>query len=136
MTPTKEDYISSIFKQIEDKGHATNIALSKYLGVSKPSVTEMVRRLKEEGYVYSEGRKLLLTEKGMDLGKKNVSIHRLWERFLKLELQYGDEDVHREADLLEHATSDKLLDAMNAYLGYPKTCPHGGRIYINENIKN
>lgn len=95
----------------------------------------MIGRLKEEDYVYSEGRKLLLTEKGMSLGKKNVSIHRLWERFLKLELEFGDEDVHDEADMLEHATSDKLLEAINAFLGYPKTCPHGERIYINETIE-
>ncbi|WBW49359.1 metal-dependent transcriptional regulator [Peptoniphilus equinus] len=132
MTPTKEDYLITIFKQIENHGYANNVSISHYLDISKPSVTEMIKRLKEEGLVTAEGRKLFLTDQGMVIAKKKVSIHRIWETFLQNQLDFDVPDVHREADLLEHATSDRLLEAMNSFLNYPKNCPHGELIYLNE----
>lgn len=132
MTPNREDYIQSIFKQMENRGYATNKEISIYLNISKSSVSEMVQKLREEGFVQMEGRKIRLTEKGEKKAKKTVSKHRLWEKFLQEELSFPSEKVHLQADLLEHATTEQLMEALNEYLGYPQKCPHGRTIYINE----
>lgn len=131
MSPSREDYIKVIFKLIEDHGSASNKQISRFLNISKPSVSEMIKKLTREGYVYVEGSAIRLTQWGLDEARKLLSKHRLWERFLKEELEYEGEDIHQQADLLEHVTSEKLLQALNRYLDYPKNCPHGSVIYEN-----
>ena len=64
MSPSKEDYIKNIFKDIERRGYSLNKDLSFYLKVSKPSVTEMIKKLSEEGLVYVENQKIYLTGDG------------------------------------------------------------------------
>lgn len=78
MSPSKEDYIKNIFKDIEERGYSLNKDLSFYLKVSKPSVTEMIKKLSEEGLVYVENQKIYLTRDGEKIAKKLISIHRLW----------------------------------------------------------
>ncbi|MFR6222469.1 MAG: metal-dependent transcriptional regulator, partial [Anaerococcus sp.] len=80
--------------------------------------------------------KIYLTEQGLKIGEKLISIHRLWEKFLEEVLDFPADKVHNQADLLEHVTSDELVESLNKYLNYPKNCPHGRIIYINakENI--
>lgn len=131
MSPSKEDYIKNIFKDMEERGYSQNKNLSHYLKISKPSVTEMIKKLTEEGLVYLEGTKIYLTDEGEKVAKRLISIHRLWEYFLETVLDFDEEDVHSQADLLEHVTSDKLMDSLNKYMGYPKNCPHNQKIYLN-----
>ncbi len=132
MSPSREDYIKNIFKEIEMYGYAQNKSLSYYLEVAKPSVTDMIGKLKDDNLVYTENSKIFLTEEGLKIAKKLVSIHRLWEKFLREVLNYNRDNIHYQADLLEHATSDELFQALNKYLNYPKTCPHGRIIYLNQ----
>lgn len=136
MSPSREDYIKNIFKGIENAGFAQNKDISNYLEVSKPSVTEMIGKLKDDDLVYTENSKIYLTEQGLKIGEKLISIHRLWEKFLEEVLDFPADQVHNQADLLEHVTSDELVKSLNKYLNYPKNCPHGRIIYINakENI--
>lgn len=131
MSPSKEDYIKNIFKDIEERGYSLNKDLSFYLKVSKPSVTEMIKKLSEEGLVYVENQKIYLTRDGEKIAKKLISIHRLWEQFLEKVLDFDEDEIHEQADLLEHATGDKLMESLNKHLDYPKICPHGQKVYIN-----
>lgn len=131
MSPNREDYIKNIFKGIEACGYSLNKDLSLYLEVSKPSVTEMIGKLKDDNLVYTENSKIYLSDEGLKIAKKLISKHRLWEKFLQEVLDYKASDVHEQAEKLEHATDDGLLEALNKYLSYPKKCPHGRTIYIN-----
>lgn len=63
--------------------------------------------------------------------QKLISIHRLWEQFLEKVLDFDEDEIHDQADLLEHATGDKLMESLNKHLDYPKICPHGQKVYIN-----
>ncbi|MDO4594590.1 MAG: metal-dependent transcriptional regulator [Tissierellia bacterium] len=132
MTPGREDYLVNIYRQIEERGYATNSDISKFLNVKRPSVTEMVKKLDAEGFVFRQKKKILLTDKGINTAKSMLSKHRLWEYFLKEVLKYKDEDLHEQADKLEHVTDDKLFNALNKLMDYPKTCPHDEIIYKNE----
>lgn len=132
MTPSREDYIVNIFRQMEEEGHATNKWLSEHLHISKPSVTEMIQKLQDEKLVTTQGRKIYLTELGIEKAKRTLSKHRLWESFLQETLHFPKELVHYQADLLEHATTDELFHALNAYLNHPSRSPHGSIIYENE----
>jgi len=131
MSPSKEDYIKNIFKDMEERGYSQNKDLSFYLKISKPSVTEMIKKLSDDGLVYVESQKIYLTNDGVKIAKKLISIHRLWESFLEIVLDFDENKVHGQADLLEHVTSDELMNSLNEHLGFPKTCPHGQKIYIN-----
>ena len=66
------------------------------------------------------------------MAKDLISKHRLWEFFLLANFNYKWDQVHADAELLEHVTSPLLLSKLNEFLNYPIRCPHGGRIYINE----
>lgn len=131
MSPSREDYIKNIFKDIEERGYSQNKNLSYYLDVRKSSVTEMIKKLIEEGLVYQNKNKIYLTVEGEKIAKKLISIHRLWEYFLEKSLKLNEKTIHPQADLLEHVTTDELCERLNEYLEYPKKCPHGRKIYIN-----
>ncbi|NMB03627.1 MAG: metal-dependent transcriptional regulator, partial [Tissierellia bacterium] len=72
-----------------------------------------------------------LTIKGFLQGEKLIKKHRLWELFLTASLGLSSEEVHEEAEKLEHATSDRVLEALDAFLNYPENCPHGQPIPQN-----
>lgn len=132
MSPSREDYLLSIFRLSQEEGFTTNKDLSFDLQVSRPSVTEMVRRLVREGYVHKINRRIVLTESGEQKAKSMLSKHRLWEHFLVEVLKFPQDQVHTQADLLEHGTTDELFDALNAYMNYPKKSVMGHVIYANE----
>ncbi|BAP85065.1 Cro/Cl family transcriptional regulator [Paucilactobacillus hokkaidonensis JCM 18461] len=133
MTPIKEDYLKIIFelggvhKKVSNKG----IALS--LGIAAGSVTEMITKLTEEKLVSHEPyASISLTKKGLRYATELVRKHRLWESFLVQKLHYDLPDVHPEAEVLEHETSDRLANSLDEFLQYPKYCPHGGVIPDSE----
>ena len=132
MTQNREDYIKAIFKIAEREREVSNQKIADSLGVSRASASEMVRKLIQEGFVLAEGRQLSLSAEGQRIAKRILSRHRLWESFLMTKLEYKEAEVHEQAELLEHISDEKLMERLNAYLQYPKPCPHGGVIYENE----
>lgn len=131
MNASWQDYMVAIFEINEVGNMATNKLISEKLGISPPSVTDMIKKLKNGGVVYVEKGIVSLTEYGYEETKKLISKHRLWECFLGTKLNYSWVDVHDESKELQYITSDNLMNKLNEFLDYPVCCPHGGRIYIN-----
>ena len=125
-TRNQEDYLRALFILDERKGELKSSDVASYLKVSKPSVSEMVRRLSDEGFVKAEPySKLQFTKKGKKLAEQLTSKHRIIELFLKKILKRSKEHIHEEAHRLEHAFSDESIERMKGLLGNPKTDPHG-----------
>lgn len=127
----RDDYISAIYELIEKKEIATNKKISEILGVKAASVSEMLKKLAEEGEVYTENKSILLTETGKMRARALLTKHRLWELFLVEYLGYSWQDVHEDAKALEYVTSNGLKDRLNEFLNKPMHCPHGNEIYEN-----
>ena len=127
----RDDYISAIYELIEKKEIATNKKISEILGVKAASVSEMLKKLVEEGEVYTENKSILLTETGKMRARALLTKHRLWELFLVEYLGYSWQDVHEDAKALEYVTSNGLKDRLNEFLNKPMHCPHGNEIYEN-----
>ncbi len=129
MSRAVEDYLKAIYSLTTRGGPLTTGGLAHELGVSSPSVTAMVKRLSSEQFLErSAGRSLRLTERGERAALRVVRRHRLVETFLAAVLDLGWDEVHAEAELLEHALSDRLEDRIDVYLGHPTRDPHGDPI--------
>ncbi len=129
MTPMKEDYLKIIFELGGVKKKVSNKDISLGLGIAAGSVTEMITKLADEGLVSHEPYAgISLTPDGVKLAAELVRKHRLWETFLVDKLGYNVADVHPEAEVLEHQTSDRLAAALDTFLDHPTNCPHGGVI--------
>ncbi|WP_426978657.1 metal-dependent transcriptional regulator [Pseudarthrobacter sp. O4] len=125
-----EDYVKVIysFTEWQDKP-ITSTQLAQRLGVANSSVSEMVRKLKDQGLVdHQPYSAITLTADGVRLALLMVRRHRLIETFLVQELDYRWDEVHDEAELLEHAVSDTFIERMAAKLGNPVRDPHGDPI--------
>lgn len=110
-----------------------NKEVSARLQISPPTVTEMMHSLVKVGWVdYVPYKGSILTEEGTARAKQIIRKHRLWEVFLFRHLGFGINDVHKEAELLEHTTSDPVALKLEEYLEYPEFCPHGGAIRIDQ----
>jgi DtxR family Mn-dependent transcriptional regulator len=125
-----EDYTKVIYGLREpDGGTATTSRVAAKIGVSNSSASEMIRKLKEMGLVdhvpYGE---IELTEEGLRIAMRMVRRHRLIELYLVDALGYSWDEVHEEAEILEHAVSDLFLDRISALLGDPTVDPHGDPI--------
>lgn len=127
----RDDYISAIYELIEKKETATNKKIAEILGVKAASVSEMLKKLVDEGEVYTENKSILLTESGKIRARTLLTKHRLWELFLVEYLGYSWQDVHEDAKALEYVTSNGLKDRLNEFLKNPMHCPHGNEIYEN-----
>ena len=101
------------------------------MNISPASVSEMIKKLSNEDYLISEGRNIKLTKKGNDIAVNIIRKHRVWEVFLVEKLGYDTDEIHEEAEVLEHVTSDKLLQKLEKFLFYPKECPHGSPIFYD-----
>lgn len=139
MSKSLEDYLKGIYI-LKQKNKYSNKNLAEYLSISPASVSEMIKKLSNEDYITIESsRKLKLTEKGNQIAKDIIRKHRVWEVFLVEKLGYDKDDIHDEAEALEHVTSSKLLKKLEKFLFYPKECPHGSPIcydYNNIDPKN
>ena len=128
---TVENYLKTVL-QIQTKRDCERVspgALAVRLGVSPGSVTSMLKTLSESGladYVPYEG--VALTEAGRRLAMRVLRRHRLIELFLIDTLKMTWDQVHNEAEVLEHAVSDILIDRIDTFLGHPATDPHGAPI--------
>lgn len=127
-----EDYLKIIFKLQEnaatDKGISTT-AIAERLNISKASVSNMLKKLSERGFIdYAPYYGVSLTEQGRKIALSMIRKHRIVELFLVERLGYGWDEVDEEAEILEHAISDKLTNRMWHELGCPTQDPHGSPI--------
>ena len=107
----------------------TSSQLAARLGLAPSSITEMVRKLSAQGLVeHARYGTIVLTAAGRAEALRMVRKHRLIETWLVREFGYGWDEVHDEAEILEHALSDRLLDAIDVQLGHPTADPHGDPI--------
>lgn len=129
MSPNREDYLKIIFELGGDTKKVSNKQILGGLNVSAASVSEMISKLVDEHYViHTPYQGVQLTKKGIKAAALLIRKHRLWEVFLVKELHYAFNTVHPEAEVLEHVTTAELAQRLDAFLGFPKRCPHGGVI--------
>lgn len=126
--PAFEEYAETIFELAEDGISVIQARVAERLGVSRPAVSEMVKRMEREGLVGVEGGQIVLTVEGMHLATAIVRRHRLAERFLTDILGLNWTDAHSEAGRWEHVISPAVETAMQRVLDDPTTCPHGNPI--------
>ena len=127
---TEENYLKAIYKLQETNGEVVaTSALAQVMGVHAPSVTDMLKRIAGKKLVtYQKSRGVKLTDKGRKVAVGIIRNHRLWEVFLVDKLGYKWDEVHDLAEQLEHIHSEDLVNKLDAYLGYPKSDPHGDPI--------
>jgi DtxR family Mn-dependent transcriptional regulator len=129
LTRSVEDYLKAVYALTEREESASTSALAEALDVQPASVTGMVKRLAECGYLeHARYRGVTLTEAGSREALRIIRRHRILETYLNTHLGYSWDDVHQEAERLEHAASDELIDRMATILEHPSHDPHGAPI--------
>lgn len=126
-----QDYLKRIFEITRTGAKATTSQLAEILGISAASVTNMLQKLSKTTppyVVYTKHQGVALTESGRLAALKIIRRHRLIEQYLVNKLGYSWDEVHQEAEILEHAMSPLLEKRMDAALGYPEFDPHGDPI--------
>ena len=125
-----ENFIKVIFMHEQNDRFDTKPgSIAKALGITSAAATDMARNLSDKNLVhYEKYRQLELTPEGRKLALKLVRKHRLWETFLFKTFQMSLHEIHREAEMLEHQTSDFLAEKISSYLGDPEVDPHGDPI--------
>jgi len=127
----EEDYIKIIYElTIQDETPKVKPnEISEYFGYTDQSVNEMIKKLSKKKYLeYIPYKGVSLTKKGHLEAIRMIRSHRIWEVFLTQKLNFSWEEVHQDAELLEHVTSESVLNRLYDYLGKPKTCQHGNPI--------
>lgn len=127
---TEENYLKAIFSlsNYNDERVSTN-AISEEMGTSAASVSDMLKKLLDKGYVkYEKYKGVRLSSKGVKKAANVLRKHRLWETFLVEKLEFNWSEVHDIAEELEHIKSNKLINRLEKFLGYPKFDPHGDPI--------
>ena len=126
---SKEDYLSVIYKSADDNGEIKANQIAEQLNISAAAVTDMLRKLSQEGYVnYKRYKGTKLTKSGEEYARSMVRRHRIWELFLHQIVGLPWDKVHDEAHNLEHSASDELINRMEEMLDYPEYDPHGDPI--------
>jgi len=129
LTAQFENYLKAIWAAEEWSRAATNGSLAAALGLAPSSVTEGVRKLADAGLVaHAPYGAVTLTDAGRVVAAGVVRRHRLIETFLVAYLGYGWDEVHDEAEVLEHAMSDEFVERLDMRLGHPERDPHGDPI--------
>jgi DtxR family Mn-dependent transcriptional regulator len=124
-----EDYLKVIYELEASSGTAGTNEIAATLGIAPPSVSGMIRRLAEQALITHERyRGVRLTRAGRRAALRTIRRHRVIEAYLTTALGYPWDRVHDEAERLEHAASDELIDRMAAAIGEPETDPHGAPI--------
>lgn len=129
MTPNKEDYLKCIYElgQLEQK--ITNKQIAEKMAFSAPAVSEMIKKMLADGLIQKDSKKgYLLSDVALEMIASLYRKHRLIEVFLVEQLGYSPEEVHEEAEILEHTVSTRFINRLDQLLGQPSSCPHGGSI--------
>ncbi|MDH3215132.1 MAG: metal-dependent transcriptional regulator [Candidatus Krumholzibacteria bacterium] len=128
-----QDYVKAIYKLSQKKQKVTPSGLAETLGVSAAAVTKMVRRLQDLKLVrYAKTQGLRLSPTGEKIALEMIRHHRLLELYLTEALGYGWDEVHDEAEKLEHVISEQFEEKIERLLGYPTHDPHGAPIPTRE----
>jgi DtxR family transcriptional regulator, Mn-dependent transcriptional regulator len=135
-TVAEEEYLQTIFWLQEAGLPMTGANVARAMQLSAPAVHEMVGRLERDGYIVrGEDRSLQFTPEGLEHAEQVVRRHRLIERFLTDVLGIPWDEVHEEAERLEHAMSPVLEERMRVAIGDARTCPHGHPINVGERVE-
>jgi DtxR family transcriptional regulator, Mn-dependent transcriptional regulator len=126
--PAFEEYCEAIYELHEDDVEAIQARIADRLSISRPAVSEMIKRMEGDGLVTTSRGTIELSPKGRLLAERVVRRHRLAERFLTDILGLSWAQAHKEAGKWEHVMSDDVELAMDRVLGTPTTCPHGNPI--------
>lgn len=126
--PAFEEYSETIYELAEDGVEVIQARIAERLDVSRPAVSEMVRRMEREGLVKIDDAHITLTTEGRAIATTVVRRHRLAERFLTDILHLSWADAHHEAGRWEHVISPSVEKALVRVLKDPHTCPHGNPI--------
>lgn len=136
-TGSREDYLKAVYLNNENNIKTSNKDLAVMFNISAASVSEMMKKLTELGHLKKDtGLGYVLSEESQIEAQALIRKHRLWEVFFVEKLKLNWADVHEDAEILEHATSNLIEDHLNEFLGYPQYCPHGSVIYGNGGKKN
>ncbi len=134
-TAAEEEYLESLFWLFEAELPMTGANLARAMQLSAPTVHEMLGRLERDGYVArNSGRAIEFTSSGREHAERIVSRHRMIERFLTDVVGVPWDDVHEEAEQLEHAMTPRLEAYVRAAVGSATTCPHGHPIRVGQRI--
>ncbi len=129
LTRSEEDHIKAIYGLQQAGPSAFTKDIAERLRTKASSVTDMLKKLAEKGYVkHAPYHGATLTAKGRRQALMLVRKHRLWETFLVQRLGFGWDEVHAVAEQLEHVSSEKLIERLDAYLERPAFDPHGDPI--------
>lgn len=129
LSRSSEDYLKAVYTLARDGTPASTSSLAEHLGVQPASVTGMVKRLAQRGLLaHVPYRGVQLTREGTRQALRVIRRHRILETYLTERLGYAWEEVHEEAERLEHTASDRLIEAMAHALGDPSHDPHGSPI--------
>jgi len=134
-TVAEEEYLQTLFWLQEAKLPLTGANVARAMQLSAPTVHEMIGRLERDGYITrAHDKAISFTDNGLDHAEGIVRRHRMIERFLTDVLGIAWDEVHEEAERLEHAMSPVLEERMLAAIGDAKTCPHGHPIVAGQRI--
>ncbi len=130
MSIAVENFVKAVYNNNTNDGNDTKPgSIAKKLGISSAAATDMAKKLALKDLLhYQKYQKLELTEKGEKMALSVIRKHRLWEAFLFKMFDMSMHEIHREAELLEHQTSEFLTQKISNYLGNPKFDPHGDPI--------
>lgn len=129
LSATEENYIKAIYHLQQTDSNVTTNQVAETLRTKAASVTDMLKKLHTKKIVnYEKYQGFTLSAEGRKIALNIVRKHRLWEYFLVEKLQFGWDEVHNVAEELEHISSLKLVEKLDAFLEYPKFDPHGDPI--------
>lgn len=134
-TPSVEDYIKAIYNAQAELEEVTTNDLKARLHVSAPAVSKMLKRLAELRLIdHTPYQSVRLSPAGEKMALEIIRHHRLLERYLMEALGYSWDEVHAEAERLEHHISEDFEERIDTLLGHPTTCPHGDPIPTREGV--
>ena len=136
MTLSEENHLKAIFHLYNEKKEEVNTnAIAEVMNTKASSVTDMLKRLADKGLInYVKYQGVTLTPKGTQKAIGIIRKHRLWEVFLVEKLNFSWDEVHEIAEELEHIQSEKLIERLDAFLGFPQKDPHGDPIPNKEGV--
>lgn len=123
-----DEYLEAVYILQTEGETVLSSKLADYLGVARPTITQTVQRLTNQGLLSASGKEIVLTPEGTKRAERVLRRHRLLERWLTDELGLDWADAHVEAARLEHSISPLVEDRLAQKLGHPQTCPHGNAI--------
>ena len=136
LSPSTQDYLKTIWRLGEwEPERVTTTSLAARMGLAASTVSEALKKLTAQGLVTRPAYGVVeLTQQGRDVAVHMVRRHRILEMFLATELGYSWDEIHDEAEVLEHAVTDRFIDRLDAKLGHPSEDPHGDAIPSRDGV--